>query len=146
MKRIEIWNSLSVKKQLSSVYRNSVMLLLALTALLCGYFFKDKLGLGMLILSSCLTAMFFILDVLAFWPIAKELILAKTYIIYPGKVIETQTDNIRRKVFFVIEYEDPKVCRGETDSCFFPLDGTMLLGKKLRIGKSPKSKKLIVIP
>ena len=51
-----------------------------------------------------------------------------------------------KSVYLTIEYESPLVTRKDTHACFYPMDGKILFGKKIRIGVSQKSNKVIVLP
>ena len=139
MKRTEVFKTMTVKKQMSSFYRDGILLTLCIIAMILGYFFQKEIGLGL----SCL---FLILTVIAISPVIKELSISKTYSIYTGRVVEVHENNMLKSVYLTIEYESPLVTRKDTHACFYPMDGKILFGKKIRIGVSQKSNKVIVLP
>lgn len=145
MTRKEILKSLSIKKQFNSVLRYFIMLGLSLIALVCGWFFQEKLF-GLFITGCVLSTLFLIFVFYSLFPIIIALSLSKTYKIFEGRVVESHENKALRSVYLTIEYERPIVTRIDTFSCFYPLDGKVLLNKKLRIAVSPKSKKAIVLP
>lgn len=94
----------------------------------------------------CSILSFLILTVIAISPVIKELSISKTYSIYTGRVVEVHENNMLKSVYLTIEYESPLVTRKDTHACFYPMDGKILFGKKIRIGVSQKSNKVIVLP
>lgn len=109
-------------------------------------FLSKEIGLGLFITTSVLSCLFLILTVIAISPVIKELSISKTYSIYTGRVVEVHENNMLKSVYLTIEYESPLVTRKDTHACFYPMDGKILFGKKIRIGVSQKSNKVIVLP
>lgn len=146
MKRTEVFKTMTVKKQMSSFYRDGILLILCIIAMILGYFFQTEIGLGLFITTSVLSCLFLILTIIAISPVIKELSISKTYSIYTGRVVEVHENNMLKSVYLTIEYESPLVTRKDTHACFYPMDGKILFGKKIRIGVSQKSNKAIVLP
>lgn len=88
MKRTEVFKTMTVKKQMSSFYRDGILLTLCIIAMILGYFFQKEIGLGLFITTSVLSCLFLILTVIAISPVIKELSISKTYSIYTGRVVE----------------------------------------------------------
>ena len=84
MKRTEVFKTMTVKKQMSSFYRDGILLTLCIIAMILGYFFQKEIGLGLFITTSVLSCLFLILTVIAISPVIKELSISKTYSIYTG--------------------------------------------------------------
>lgn len=146
MKGTEIAKTLSFKKQTSLLLRNICLLILSIVALLLGYFFQEQIGMGLLITSTVIAALFLILTTISICPMIKELAISKTYQIYEGRVIEVKEYSLLKSVYMTIDYESPLVNRIDTHACFYPMEGRMLFGKKLKIAVSKKSKKALILP
>ena len=56
MKRTEVFKTMTVKKQMSSFYRDGILLILCIIAMILGYFFQKEIGLGLFITTSVLSS------------------------------------------------------------------------------------------
>lgn len=138
MKRTEVFKTMTVKKQMSSFYRDGILLILCIIAMILGYFFQKEIGLGLFITTSVLSCLFLILTVIAISPVIKELSISKTYSIYTGRVVEVHENNMLKSVYLTIEYESPLVTRKRYSCLFLSYGWKNIVWKENKNSRKPK--------